>query len=308
MASLASIDLNLLVALDALIAEAHVGRAARKIGLSQPAASHALRRLRDLLNDPLLVRTGVRMQLTPRARSLREPLAEALHRVQGVLAAESFEPARSTRRFSVMMQDHVAHLVLPPLVKRMNREAPGVKLDVLPWQSPLAESPDREGPIDLKISCVTKELAEFQREMFFTDTEVTVVRRGNPAAARMKQLKEFLKARHVAVVGRGLPEDPVDTWLREEKLERTIALRVPGYVQALQAVAQTDLVAFVPKRLAEAMTAALKLVIVRPPLEPGEYQEYLLYPRRAVSDPGSIWLRRIAREIGAQIEGKSLAA
>src|SRR5579859_7256507 len=120
--NLALIDLNLLVALDALIAEAHVGRAARKIGLSQPAASHALGRLRELLNDPLLVRAGARMELTPRARSLREPLAEALRRVQGVLAAESFEPARSTRRFCVMMQDHVAHLVLPPLVKRVNRE------------------------------------------------------------------------------------------------------------------------------------------------------------------------------------------
>lgn len=306
--NLASIDLNLLVALDALIAEAHVGRAARKIGLSQPAASHALGRLRDLLNDPLLVRTGARMELTPRARSLREPLAEALQRVQGVLAAESFEPARSVRRFGVMMQDHVAHLVLPPLVKRVNREAPGVKLDVLPWQSPLAELAEREGPIDLRISCVTKEIAEFQREVFFTDTEVTVVRRGHPAAARIRNLKEFLRARHVAVVGRGLSEDPVDTWLREEKLERTIALRVPGYVQALQAVAQTDLAAFVPKRLAEAMAAVLKLAMIRPPIEPGEYQEYLLYPRRAVNDRGSIWLRSIAREIGAQIEGKFLAA
>ena len=308
MMNLASIDLNLLVALDALIAEAHVGRAARKIGLSQPAASHALRRLRDLLSDPLLVRAGARMELTPRARGLREPLAEALQRVEGVLAGESFEPERSTRRFSVMMQDHVAHLVLPALVKRVSREGPGVKLDVLPWQSPLAETPERETTIDLRISCVTKELVEFQRELFFTDTEVTVVRRGHPAAARLKNLKEFLRARHVAVVGRGLSEDPVDTWLHEEKRERTIALRVPGYVQALQAVAQTDLVAFVPKRLAEAMAGALKLVVIRPPIDPGEYQEYLLCPRRAVNDPGSIWLRSIAREIGAQIEGNSLAA
>ena len=306
--NLTAIDLNLLVALDALIAEAHVGRAARKIGLSQPAASHALGRLRDLLNDPLLVRTGARMELTPRARSLRQPLAEALQRVQSVLAAESFEPARSTRRFGVMMQDHVAQLVLAALVKRVNREAPGVKLEVLPWQSPLAETPERETPIDIRISCVTKELAEFQREVFFTDSEVTVVRRGHPAAARMKNLKEFLKARHVAVVGRGLSEDPVDTWLREERVERTIALRVPGYVQALQAAAQTDLVAFVPKRLAEAMAAALKLVLVRPAIDPGEYQEYLLYPRRAVNDPGAKWLRSIAREIGAEIEGKYLAA
>src|SRR6266849_6862221 len=116
MTNLASVDLNLLVALDALISEAHVGRAARKIGLSQPAASHALKRLRDLLSDPLLVRVGSRMELTPRAIGFRESLAETLQRVQTLLVADSFEPGESSRRFSVMMQDHIAHLIVPSLV------------------------------------------------------------------------------------------------------------------------------------------------------------------------------------------------
>src|SRR5712691_3472067 len=105
--NLSSIDLNLLVALDALISEAHVGRAARKIGLSQPAASHALNRLRELFADPLMVRAGSRMELTPRAIILREPVAETLQRVQTLLVADSFEPASSSRRFSIMMQDHI---------------------------------------------------------------------------------------------------------------------------------------------------------------------------------------------------------
>ena len=130
--NLAAMDLNLLVALDALISEAHVGRAARKIGLSQPAASHALKRLRDVLGDPLLVRVGPRMELTPRARGLREPLADALHRVHTLFITDSFEVSRSTRRFAVMMQDHVAQLVLPALVTRVDAEAPGVQLDVQP--------------------------------------------------------------------------------------------------------------------------------------------------------------------------------
>src|SRR5215469_6660957 len=117
--NLAAIDLNLLVALDALISEAHVGRAASKIGLSQPAASHALNRLRDLLGNPLLVRAGSRMQLTPRATGLREPLAEALQKVQMLLAAESFEPATSSPQFLLMMQDHIAQFFLPELVKRV---------------------------------------------------------------------------------------------------------------------------------------------------------------------------------------------
>src|SRR5436305_14206476 len=99
--NLSAIDLNLLVALDALISEAHVGRAARKVGVSQPAASHALKRLRDLLGDPLLVRVGARMELTPRAIGLRESLGETLQRLENLLAADSFEPRRSSRRFAV---------------------------------------------------------------------------------------------------------------------------------------------------------------------------------------------------------------
>src|SRR6516225_874795 len=148
--NLASVDLNLLVALDALIAEAHVGRAARKIGLSQPAASHALNRLRELLGDPLLVRVGSRMQLTPRAAGLRESLPTILSRVQALFVADSFAPEKSLLRFSVMMK-------------------------VLPWQSLATMSPERFRSIDLLVSCSDKDVPGFGRETLFTDTEVTVV-------------------------------------------------------------------------------------------------------------------------------------
>ncbi len=299
--NLSSIDLNLLVALDALISEAHVGRAARKIGLSQPAASHALNRLRELFADPLLVRVGTRMELTPRAVGLRESLAEALQRVQTLLVADSFEPARSSRGFSVMMQDHIAQLVVPALVKRVHCDAPGIRLDVLPWQSPASMKLESFRSIDLLISCSTNEIAGFQREILFTDTEVTVVRTGHPATSRMKNLKTFLNSSHVAVVGRGLTEDPVDSWLREEGLARHIVLRVPSYLQALQAVAQSELVGFVPKRLAESLAGPLSLAVLPPPIDPGEYPEYLFHPRRVAQDPASIWLRKLALEIGEHL-------
>jgi DNA-binding transcriptional LysR family regulator len=302
MVNLSSIDLNLLVALDALLSETHVGRAARKIGLSQPATSHALKRLRELLSDPLLVRVGSRMELTPRAIGLREPLAETLQRVQSLLVADSFEPGSSSRRFSVMMQDHVAHLLVPALVKRVHSSAPGVRLDALPWQSPASVRLERLRSIDLLISCTTNEIAGFQRETLFTDTEVTVVRKGYPSRSRMNSLKAFLNARHVAVVGRGLTEDPVDTWLRQEGLARQIVLRVPSYLQALQTVAQSDLVAFVPKRLAASLAHPLSLDVLPPPMDPGEYQEGLFYPRRAFQDPASIWLRKLVLEIGKQLD------
>jgi DNA-binding transcriptional LysR family regulator len=302
MVNLSSMDLNLLVALEALLSETHVGRAARKIGRSQPATSHALKRLRDLLSDPLLVRVGSRMELTPRAIGLREPLAETLQRVQSLLVADSFEPGGSSRRFSVMMQDHVAHLLVPALVKRVHSSAPGVRLDALPWQSPASVRLERLRSIDLLISCTTNEIAGFQRETLFTDTEVTVVRKGYGSGSRMNRLQAFLNARHVAVVGRGLTEDPVDTWLRQEGLARKIVLRVPSYLQALQAVAQSDLVAFIPKRLADSLAQPLSLDVLPPPMDPGEYQEGLFYPRRAFQDPASIWLRKLVLEIGKQLD------
>lgn len=118
----------------------------------------------------------------------------------------------------------------------------------------------------------------------------------------MENLKTFLNARHVAVVGGGLTEDPVDAWLRQEGLARRIVPRVPSYLQALQAVAQTDLVAFVPKRLAESLTQSLSLDIFRPPIDPAEYQEYLFYPPRARQDPASIWLRNLTGKIGMQLD------
>lgn len=300
--NLSAIDLNLLVALDALLSEAHVGRAARKIGLSQPAASHALKRLRQLLNDPLLVRTGSRMELTPRATSLRESLAETLQRVQTLLLADSFDPATSSRHFSIMMQDHIAHLIVPELVKRVRSEAPAISLNVLPWQSPVSMRLEQLRSIDLLFSCVEHELSGFQRETLFTDTEVTVVRKGHPSASKMKNLRTFLSSRHVAVVGRGLMQDPVDNWLQQEGLARQVVLRVPSYLQALQSVVETDLVAFVPKRLAESQARLLSLAMVPPPINPGTYEEYLFHPCGAAQDPALIWLRKLALEIGKPLD------
>jgi DNA-binding transcriptional LysR family regulator len=305
--NLSAVDLNLLVALDALISEAHVGRAARRIGLSQPAASHALNRLRELLADPLLVRVGSRMELTPRAIGLRDPLAEALHRVQKLLVSDSFDPATSSRSFSVMMHDHIAHLIVPALVKRIRAEAPGVKLQILPWQSPASMKPERFRSIDLLISCTTNEIPGLEREILFTDTEVTVVRSGHPAAARMRHLKTFLKCGHVAVIGRGVTEDPVDAWLRQEGLTRHVVLCVPSYSQALQTVAQSELVAFVPRCLAESLANSLSLILLPPPIDPEEYDEYLFHPRRTGQDPAGIWLRNLILEIGDGVFRKRLA-
>src|SRR5215210_7835459 len=131
--NLNSLDLNLLVALDALLKETSVSRAAMRIGLSQPAASHALQRLRDLIGDPLLVRNGARMELTPRAIALRAPLTQALDQIRGLFTADDFDAARSERHFRLMMPDLCVELLMPPLMEKVTKLAPNVTIDVVPW-------------------------------------------------------------------------------------------------------------------------------------------------------------------------------
>src|SRR5258708_5360851 len=146
--NLNSLDLNLLVALEALLKEASVSRAAMRIGLSQPATSHALQRLRDLIGDPLLVRSGARMELTPRAQALRGPLAQALDQIRGLFVPDDFDAASSERHFRLMMPDLAVELLVPPLMEKIARLAPNVRLDIVPWRGPAIMTAELARTID----------------------------------------------------------------------------------------------------------------------------------------------------------------
>jgi DNA-binding transcriptional LysR family regulator len=142
----------------------------------------------------------------------------------------------------------------------------------------------------------------FHRQLLYTDRDVLAVRRGHPVGAKLKQRDAFLKARHVAVIIRGQSEDLIDTWLRAKRIERRIALVVPGYIEALHVAARTDLVAFVPCRLVDALSKQLSLKAVGPPLDPGPDEQFMFYPTRAQMDPGSIWLRNLMLQAGRALE------
>ena len=302
--NLAALDLNLLVALDALLLEANVSRAAMRIGLSQPAASHALQRLRDMLGDPLLVRVGARMELTPRAQALRGPLAQVLDQVRGLLVPDDFDAASSERQFRLMMPDLAVELLMPPL---MEKAAPNVRIDVVPWRGSSIFTAEFARTIDLVIS-IGNAFSGFHRQRLYIDSDALAVRRGHAIAARLKKRDAFLNARHVAVIIRGQNEDLIDGWLRSKGIERRIALVVPGYIEALHVAARTDLVAFVPQRLIRALSKQLSLVSVAPPLDPGIDEQFMFYPTRARMDPGSIWLRNIMLGIGREMERGKKAA
>jgi DNA-binding transcriptional LysR family regulator len=303
--NLNSLDLNLLVALDALLREASVSRAAMRIGLSQPAASHALQRLRDLIGDPLLVRTGARMELTPRAQGLRGPLTQALEQVRGLFTRDEFDAARSERHFRLMMPDLAVELLVPPLMEKVTKLAPNVTIDVVPWRSSAIVTPEFTRTIDLVCS-IGDGFKGFHRQRLYTDTDALAVRRGHPVGAKLKKRDAFLAARHVAVVIRGQSEDLIDRWLHSKGIERRIALVVPGYIEALHVTARTDLVAFVPRRLIGALAKQLSLTTVTPPFDPGIDEQYMFYPTRAQMDPGSIWLRNIMLGIGREMERRKM--
>jgi DNA-binding transcriptional LysR family regulator len=298
--NLNSLDLNLLVALDALLLEANVSRAAMRIGLSQPAASHALQRLREVLGDPLLVRVGARMELTPRAQGLRGPLAQALDQVRGLFTPDDFNAVSSERRFR-LMPDLAVELLVPTLMEKIARLAPNVRLDIVPWRGPAIFSAEFARTIDLVIS-IGDAFKGFHRQLLYTDRDALAVRRGHPAGAKLKRREVFLDARHVAVIIRGQNADLIDDWLRTKGIERRIALVVPGYIEALHIVARTDLVAFVPGRLIAALAKPLSLRAIAPPLDPGIDEQFMFYPTRAQFDPGSIWLRNLMLDTGRGLD------
>jgi DNA-binding transcriptional LysR family regulator len=301
--NLASLDLNLLVALDALLLEANVSRAAMRIGLSQPAASHALQRLRDVLGDPLLVRVGARMELTPRALALRGPLAQALDQVRGLFISDDFDAARSERQFRLMMPDLAVELLMPPLMKKLDGAAPGVRIDVVPWRGPAIFTAEFARTIDLVIS-IGDAFKGFHRQLLYTDSDALAVRRGHPVGAKLKRREAFLEARHVAVIIRGQNADLIDTWLLSKGVQRRIALVVPGYIEALHVTARSDLVAFVPRRLIAALAKPLSLTTITPPLDPGIDEQFMFTPTRAQMDPGSIWLRKLMLDVGCGLDRK----
>jgi DNA-binding transcriptional LysR family regulator len=284
-------DLNLVHALDALLVEESVTRAAARTGLSQPAMSHCLRRLRAALDDPLLVRAGATMELTSRALALREPVALVLEGARRLLEPVRFDPATSNRRFVVMMPDLAASLIAPALIEHVAHEAPDVCVEITPWRGSSLITERFLRRVDVITTNRGDSFPNFRRETLYTDRDVLAVRLNHPISAALEQQGAFVAARHVAVLGRGEGSDQIDDWLATLGIRRKIALVASSYLQALHIVAQTDLVAFVPARLVAIMATSLGLKAVTPPFDPGMDTQFMFYPASARTDPGSCWFR-----------------
>lgn len=301
MMNIAKLDLNLLIALEALLEEASVGRAAHRVALSQPAMSHALNRLRALLGDPLLVRVGPRMRLTTRGEALRHPVKEVLARARDLLVSAHFDAASSTRTFRLFISDYAAEFLLPRLVGELQAKAPFVSIRVHTSGISSLDPVQLASAVDLAVSCVPDRFKGFYQQRLFTDRDALAVRRGHPLLKRSVSPEVFLQAGQVAVVGPEFAADPVDDWLRKESRSRKIVLTVPHYLQALQVVAESDLIAVIPERLVRAHAETLGLEAIAVPLDVGTFDEYQLHPVTSHADPASVWLREVLQGVARSL-------
>lgn len=298
--ALSSIDLNLLVVLRALLRERHVTRAARQVGLSQSATSHALSRLRELCGDPLLVRHGRSLELTPRATQLMPGLERGLAELQGVVTSEpAFDPKRARRSFSLGTADYVQALLLAPLLRALQHAAPGVDLNsvTFPNLSELLVS----GNLDLAISVTAAIAPGLSTQALFDDGFVCMVRKGHPEVRSKLSLDRYLSLRHVLVTPSGTPGSFVDSELERRGLSRRVALSVSSFLIAPVVVAETDFISTAPELLARRMAKRFALHIVPAPFQIPRFGLSLAWHPRFDDDPAHGWLREFVSHFSAKL-------
>ncbi len=294
-ASLAQIDVNLLVALDLLLRERSVTMAAKRMAVTQSAMSQTLARLRALLDDPLLVRVGTTMEPTNYALGLAAPLREALDTLTAVLRQRpGFDPASAHHVFTVATTDSIASLVLPALAKRLTTAAPHVEFRMVPLGGGV-EQPLRAGDIDLAIGVVGPEPA-LRTTKLFDESFRVVVRERHPLLTSKDRLTAYCSHGHVLVGRTGRGQGAVDRALAALDRTRTIAIRVP-YLLAVPAIlTATNLVLTAPKRAVEQFVGH-RIVSVAPPFELPGFEVRMVWHVRHDHDPALRWLRALLVEL-----------
>jgi DNA-binding transcriptional LysR family regulator len=287
------IDLNLLRVFDAVLRERGVTAAAARLGLTQPAVSNALARLRALFGDALFVRTPGGMDATPFARGVAEPVRQALALLESALAhGPGFEPAHSTRAFRFYMSDLGQVEFLPPLVERVQREAPGVRLEAV--ASDLEHIGDAlgSGALDLAVGFLPALGPPVQRRALFRDPYVCLMRADHPAIEKKLTRKKFLEASHVLVTYRGGGHRVIEEALERAGVARRIALRVPHFTVVPMVLARTDLILTLPARVARVYERQGNFKALTPPLPMPPAEVAVHWHERFEADPGNRWLRQ----------------
>lgn len=290
---LRNFNLNLLLALHGLLSERSVTSAARRVGVTPSAMSHSLAELRELLDDPLLVRSGRGMLLTPRAENLVGPLHKLLDDAERMLrGGTTFEPSTAERHFVIAAPDFLATLLLPPLLEAIAREAQGISIEIVPsvrrgnaW---LLEA----GDLDLALGAIVDEAPGIQRMDLCTEGFLCAARKKHPQVRGKLDLETYVELPHLLIT---LGDDSSPTWidraLAEQGRARRVAVRTRYFMSAPLVLARSDLVLTGPSMLLRYFAELVPLQLLAPPIELPTYPEEAYWHERFDADPGHVWLR-----------------
>jgi DNA-binding transcriptional LysR family regulator len=292
--NLGQVDLNLLVVLDALLREQNVTRAAERLHMSQPATSAALTRLRKVLGDPLLVKHGRYLQLTPRAEALIEPVREVLATIErSIVNPPGFDPAHDRRTFAVIASDYVGMVAIRPLLGRVCGLAPNLSLELTPISGHFLRMLERD-EVDLAIvpDALTEveHLAQCSSAPVLTDRFVGAVWRGHPLAGRPLSAAGLGEHPYLALAppdGFSLIEEDLD----KAAIRRRVEATATNFVTMPFLLAGTGLVTIIPERLGRRVADAAEIVLLEPEFDMRPVRESAYWHSRRDSDPGHRWLR-----------------
>lgn len=299
--NITSVNLNLFVAFDALLQERNVTRAAERLGLTQSAVSNALRNLRILFDDPLFLRRSAGVEPTPRALALAEPIRRGLAAFSVALAPATFDPRTAERRFVIAASDYVELVLLPPLLQRIAKEAPGIRLDVVPWGLHDVPGSLARGEVDLMIGYYARVPPAHRSEGLFTEDYLGIVRKRHPTIRSRPTLRAWTAVPHVVVSEKPGSRSGVDRALAAQGLARTVGVRVSHFLIVPQIIARSDYVAVLSRRVAEPSARSLGLVTFRPPIALPKSEVGQVWHERLDADPGHAWLRARIAEIARTV-------
>jgi len=297
---LADIDLNLLVVFHRLIVERRVSKVADALGLTQPAVSNALARLRRSFGDELFLRSPGGMIPTPFAEQLAGPVARALGLLhEGLNQQVRFDPASERRSMTIGMTDIGEIVFLPPLVERIRREAPGIALGTV--RNAAVNLPDdmASGRVDLAIGLLPQLKAGFFQRRLFGQRYVCLFRKGHRLSGRRPSLGDYRACEHLVVVSAGTGHGRVDDAIRRAAVDRLVRLTVPHFVSVGHILQRTDLVATVPERLAASLSESHGLEYAPHPVKLPEVDINLFWHAKAHRSPANQWLRGVVAELFA---------
>ncbi|MCB1488168.1 MAG: LysR family transcriptional regulator [Bauldia sp.] len=307
MKNIASVDLNLLVAFDAMMRERNVTRAAARIGLAQPSMSNALSRLRALFDDELFVRTPGGMRPTPRAEKIGVEVSAALEAVDRAVNDDArFDPA--TARFTVRLAttDYVEYVVLPEVIRQLREKAPHCHLLVGPFGREVVPTQLDRGDIDLAIGRPESIAKRHRGTVLFHEDFICIAREGHPAIGADLDLDTFLALPHALVSQRGDGVGVVDAVLAEQGLKRSVVYSAASFVTLPFVVSDSDLIAVVPRRLAEQASKAVPLEMRPVPIALPGFDLSMIWDKGTDGAPAHRWLRELVIDtVGGVPRGRS---